>query len=262
MNKTLGLLLLLIVFIRFNSYSQTDSTKFNKYVKIGFGTFIPYQTNIDNFKSGKILEHYKTPGVNLSIQLEYQKDHLFFSSGINYRILPSGYKALIRSQELFNSTSLTSDIDFKVSEYFYGIYSVPILLGYQTKIKNDKQKVWINGGIEINSLRSGILTNRLSYVDVNNNVYEIIDFVSVSDTKGPKARYFLTYHFGLGLTSVLKVGNQIKYGLKLNISNQNLIDGRYQVNLKNRVETGTYRDNGSFYGFEVSYSFKKNKSKI
>jgi hypothetical protein len=66
---------------------------------------------------------------------------------------------------------------------------------------------------------------------------------------------------GLGLTSVLKGGNQMKYGLRLNISNQNLIDGIYQVNLKDRVETGTYRDTGSFYGFEVSYLFKKNKNK-
>lgn len=261
MKKLFGLFLLLFLY-KINVSAQTDSLKFNKYVKISIGAFNPYQTKIENFNSGKILEYYKTPGVNFSYQLEYQKQHLFFSSGINFRILPAGYQFIFRSKDLINSTSLTLDINEKISEYFYGIYSVPFLFGYQTNLNKAKKRVWVNGGIEINSIRSGELTSRYSYVDKDKNTYEIVDFISVSDTNGPKAKYFLTYHLGLGLASVFESGNQLKYGLRLNISNENLIDGSYQVNLKDRLETGTYRDTGSFYGFEVSYLFKKNKAKI
>lgn len=262
MNRILSLFLLLFLSYRVNSFAQTDSIKFQKFIKIGIGAFNPYQTKIENLNSGKILDYYKTPGVNLSLQLEYQKKHLFFSSGVNFRILPAGYQFIIKNKDLFNRENFVNDFEFQISEYFYGIYSVPFLIGYQTNFNKYTQRAWINGGIEINSIRSGQLTSNVSYDDANSNNFKVIDFFSVSDTNGPQAKYFLTYHLGLGLTSVLKVGNQIKYGLKLNISNQNLIDGRYQVNLKNRVETGTYRDNGSFYGFEVSYLFKKNKSKI
>ena len=255
-------LLILLFFYCQKSFCQIDSLKFDKYIKISLGAFNPYQTKIENANSGKILEYYKTPGVNLSLQLEYQQQHLVFSSGINFRILPAGYQFIIRNQDLFNRQNFVSDFEFQISEYFYGIYSVPFLIGYQTNFNKAKQRAWINSGIEINSIRSGQLTSNVSYDDANSNTFKVVDFISVSDTDGPKAKYFLTYHLGLGFTSVLKAGNQIKYGLKLNVSNENLIDGRYQVNLKNRVETGTYRDNGSFYGFEVSYSFKKNKSKM
>lgn len=252
---------MLLVLCETYSFAQTDSLKFNKYVKISIGAFNPYQTKIENFNSGKILEYYKTPGVSFSYQLEYQKQHLFFSSGINFRILPAGYQFTIRNQDLFNREFFSNDFEYKISEYFYGIYSIPFLVGYQTNLNKAKQRVWVNSGIEINTIRSGQLESSVSYDDANSNTFKIVDFISVSDTKGPKAKYFLTYHLGLGLTSVLKGGNQMKYGLRLNISNQNLIDGIYQVNLKDRVETGTYRDTGSFYGFEVSYLFKKNKNK-
>lgn len=261
MKKLFGLFLLLFLY-KINVSAQTDSLKFNKYVKISIGAFNPYQTKIENFNSGKILEYYKTPGVNFSYQLEYQKKHLFFSSGINFRILPTGYQFTIRNQDLFNRELFSNDFEYKISEYFYGIYSVPFLYGYQTNLNKAKQRVWVNGGIEINSIRSGQLESRISYDDANSNTFKIVEFISVSDTKGPKAKYFLTYHLGLGLTSVFERGNQLKYGLRLNISNENLIDGSYQVNLKDRLETGTYRDTGSFYGFEVSYLFKKNKAKI
>ena len=259
--KKFSLLLLLFLYCQ-KSFGQIDSLKFDKYIKFSLGAFNPYQTKIENVNSGKILEYYKTPGVNLSLQLEYQKEHLFFSSGINFRILPAGYQFIIRNKDLFNRENFVNDFEFQISEYFYGIYSVPFLIGYQTNFNKPRQRAWINGGIEINSIRSGQLTSNVSYDDANSNTYKVVDFISVSDTKGPNAKYFLTYHLGIGLTSVLEGGNQLKYGLRLNVSNENLIDGRYQVNLKNRVETGTYRDNGSFYGFEVSYSFKKNKSKM
>ena len=259
--KKFSLLLLLFLYCQ-KSFGQIDSLKFDKYIKFSLGAFNPYQTEIENLNSGKILEYYKTPGFNLSLQLEYQKKNLFFSSGINFRILPSGFKFTIRKKDLFNAENFVSDFEDKISEYFYGIYSVPFLIGYQKSFNNLKQKFWINSGIEFNSIRSGELRSNFLYDDENSNTYSVVDYISVSDTDGPKAKYFLTYHFGVGLTSVLKGGNQLKYGLRLNVSNENLIDGRYQVNLKDRVETGTYRDNGSFYGFEVSYSFKKNKSKM
>ena len=247
--------------ITLKSSAKTDSLKFERYFKIGIGGFNPYQTKIENFNSGKILENYKTPGVNISFQSEYQKEHLFFSSGINFRILPTGYKFTIRNADLFNRENYIFDFEDKISEYFYGIYSIPLVVGYQTKSNKSNQRLWLNGGIEINSIRSGELRSSFLYDDENSNTYSVVEFTSISDTKGPNAKYFLTYHLGLGLTSLLKGGNQFRYALRLNISNQNIIDGRYQVNLNDRVETGTFRDNGSFYGFEVSYSFKKNKIK-
>ena len=240
---------------------HTDSLKFIKYTKIIIGGFIPTETEITYNTTGKIIENYKIPGVSAGVFFDFERKNFLYSIGINHRKHTTGYQFIIKKEDLEGFYTADFDIDGKATDYFYGIWSIPVKFSYQTKFNKANQRFWINIGAEINSIVSGELRTGFGISDANLVSREIVRLNTVSNTKNSNALIYPTINSGIGMSNKLRNGDLLNFGFLINVSNQNIIKGIYTVNLKDRVSTGNYRDSGTYIGFNMGYSFKKNKIK-
>lgn len=246
MVKSIYFFLIIINF--YCAYSQTSKTSLFSSISLNAGTFFAAQTKIESEETAKLLEKYSTPGISFGLSYILEKPHLFYSGGLAARILPVGFKLLIKNKDLIGKPEDigTYDVLFNVSEYYYDIFSIPLKIGYQTIENNAKQKFWIATGIEANfTTEMGLsMGSSSSTIDLETESYQ---------------KAYPTFSLEGGVSKVQKNGDQLKFGLEYNISNTNIIDGAYTVNLKNSTVNGTYRDTGTYIGFNFAYVFKLKK---
>lgn len=231
-----------------NCYSQSLIRNKTPYIAINAGTFFATQTKIESDETGKLLETFNSPGVSFGLSYIVEDPHLFYSGSLAARILPTGYKLLIRNKDLTGTPDQigTFDVLFRQSEYFFSVLSIPVRIGYQTLENDAKQKFWVNTGIETNFISPAGLILGSSRSHINLETESI-------------AKVYPTFILGGGISKVHKNGDQLKFGLEYNISNTNILYGNYTVNLKNSSVNGTYRDTGTYIGFNFAYVFKLNK---
>nr|MBC7614184.1 hypothetical protein [Pseudopedobacter sp.] len=242
----------MIIILSFScAYAQSSKSPALSYLSINVGTFFATQSKIESEETGNILDNYTSPGVKLSLNYSLEKSHLFYSGGLAARILPFGYQFLIKKKDRLDQSGITYDYQDRFSEYYFYILSLPFKIGYQTLENKAKQKFLFNTGIELNfttemSLSTGYLSsgNNPPLIDVETESYQ---------------KAYPTFSLEGGISKVQKNGNQLKFGLEYNISKTNIIDGHYTVNLKNSTTNGTYRDTGTYLGFNFAYVFKLKK---
>lgn len=231
------------VLATFNVYAQKEKKAIFSYVTINVGTFLATQTKIESNETGKLLENFNSPGVSFGLTYTAEKSHFFMSGGLNARILPVGYQILIKNKDLTgNPANIGSDdLLIKSSEYFFQILSVPLKIGYQTLENKAKQKFWVNAGIEANFTSSQGLDAGYMRTETNPTTYP-------------------TFILGGGVSKVQKNGDQLRFGLEYNISNTTIVNGTYNVTLRNSSANGTFSDTGTYIGFNFAYAFKLKKT--
>lgn len=237
----------ILILLNLCLYSQTGTNNKSGYISLNAGTFFATQTKIESAETAKLLENYTTPGVSFGLSYIVEKPHLFYSGSLAARILPVGHKLLIKNKDALGRPENigTYDIFFKSSEYYFMVFSIPLKIGYQTLENNARQKFWIITGIETNfSSPAGLSVGSSNSVDVRTESF---------------AKVYPSFILGGGVSKVHKNGDQLKFGLEFNVSNINVIEGDYTVNLKDRTVTGTYRDTGTYLGFNFAYVFKLKK---
>jgi hypothetical protein len=230
---------------------ELASKKPSAYISLNAGTFLATQTKIESEETGKILEKYTTPGVSFGVSYILENPHLFYSGSLAARILPFGYQFTIKKKDRFDKEGLIYDYQDKLSDYYFDVLSIPLKIGYQTLENKAKQKFWLSVGLEANFTTEMSLST--GYLSSGNNS-PLIDLQTES-----LKQVYPTFSLGGGVSKVQKNGNQLKFGLEYNISNTNIIDGNYTVNLKNSTTNGTYRDTGTYIGFNFAYAFKLKK---
>ena len=241
----------ILVLLNICLYSQTGTNTKSSYISLNTGGFLPTKTQIESEQTGKVLEKYTTPGINFGLSYILEAKHLFYSGGLAARILPIGYRFTVKKEDRFDNGGLTFDYQDKTTDYYFNVLSIPLKLGYQTLENNAKQRFWVSMGVETNfttekSLGTGFLSS--------GNNPTLIDLEAETTNQ-----VYPTFSLAGGISKVHKNGDYLKFGLEYNISNTNVINGNYIVNLKDRTINGTYRDTGTYIGFTFAYVFKLKK---
>lgn len=240
----------LLLISSLKSFSQNKILS-SSYIEIETKVFLAAQTVIESSQTGKILENYVTPSAGLGFNYIIQNKHLTYSAGLASRILPIGYQFTVKKEDRFPKEGLIFDYQDKLSEYYFRVFSIPLKIGYQTLENRAKQKFWFSGGIETNVTSDKSLGT--SFLSSGNNP-PLIDVETETVNQ-----IYPSFSLGGGISKIHKNGDELKFGLEYNISNTNIIDGNYIVNLKNRTVTGIYRDTGTYIGFNFAYVFKLKK---
>ena len=251
-------LLILILIISFNKIeAQESSNKSNSYINFNIGSFISIGSSIDSRQTNKIFETYNTPGAQAGLSYDVEKKHLLFSGGLNVKLVPYGYKGVIMLEDL-QPINERFGYPFTNSRYVYFLPSLPFKLTYQTNPNLANQRFWFGFGAELTFSNAREDNYSVSYNSTNSNQpINLLQFNSFS-----KKMTFFAWNLSSGITKIQKNGDQLRFGVNLNVSYvaDNFVQANYIVNLKDETIAGIYRMNGSNFGVTIAYAYKRNKN--
>jgi len=237
-------------------YSQTDSIKKKtEYFSIAGEGYFPTTTKIASDGNRNPLEYYRMPGFSLGGDYRrVSRSGFTIVTGLHYRKLPISFQYTVSPTDYDGPTEWKTDYFERFANLSFGHMYVPFQLGYTVQSASKRWIPSFTAGLNFNHLLS---YSSESYTILGGPGERIDLFEFEVTSPDTHSSIWTTYIANATVSRTLKRGNQFYIGLVANISTTTVYNGRYAFFFKDRNQTGSYTDKGSYVGVHFGYSILK-----